>query len=50
VPPTTPTTPPTTTATTPPPTTPPPNGGLGNPIVAVLSLLSSLLGSLGGGR
>jgi hypothetical protein len=49
VPPTTPTTPPTTTATTPPPTTPPPNGGLGNPIVAVLSLLSSLLGSLGGG-
>jgi hypothetical protein len=40
------TTPPTTT----PPTTTPPNPGLGNPIVAVLTLLSGLLGSLGGGR
>jgi hypothetical protein len=27
---------------------PPPSGGLGNPIVAVLTLLSNLLGSLGG--
>jgi polysaccharide biosynthesis protein PslG len=41
------TTPPATT-TVPPTTTPPPSGGLGNPIVAVLTLLSSLLGSLGG--
>jgi hypothetical protein len=45
------TTPPTTTPpTTTPPTTTPPNPGLGNPIVAVLTLLSGLLGSLGGGR
>jgi polysaccharide biosynthesis protein PslG len=44
IPPTT-TTPPTTTA---PPTTTPPSGALGNPIVAVLTLFSNLLGSLGG--
>jgi polysaccharide biosynthesis protein PslG len=53
---TTPTTPtavptiPTTPPATVPPTTPPPNSGQGNPIVAVLTLLSNLLGSLGGGR
>jgi hypothetical protein len=41
------TTPPVTT-TAPPTTTPPPSGGQGNPIVAVLTLLSNLLGSLGG--
>jgi hypothetical protein len=34
--------------TTVPPTTPPPSGGASNPIVAVLTLLSNLLGSLGG--
>jgi hypothetical protein len=44
---TTPTTPPTT--TTPPPTTTTPKPGAGNPLVAVLTLLSGLLGSLGGG-
>jgi hypothetical protein len=50
-PPTTPTTPPTTTPpTTTPPTTTPPNPGSGNPLTAVLTLLSNLLGSLGGGR
>jgi hypothetical protein len=50
--PTTATTPPITTipptTTTPPVTTPPANNA-GNPIVAVLTLLSNLLGSLGGG-
>jgi hypothetical protein len=40
----------TTPPTTVPPTTTPPNNGAANPIVAVLTLLSNLLGSLGGGR
>ncbi|MDT7765398.1 MAG: polysaccharide biosynthesis protein PslG [Mycobacterium sp.] len=46
--PTTPTTPPPT--TTVPPTTTPPKGGLGAPVVAVLTFFSNLFGSLGGGR